>query len=142
MSNHLFGITSMKINALVGGKKNAINLATFVASTIYTDDLCASRVVDEPNSELDHWQLEVKKVIQYVGRRKEYFQYLYEEPQYFVEFFGASTKELTGQLVYRVPKTLVGKKFTGVYDEYQLSDNMQVVGKLIKSGRSWNVDPI
>tara|TARA_R110000851_G_scaffold72413_19_gene160489 strand:- start:362 stop:787 length:426 start_codon:yes stop_codon:yes gene_type:complete len=141
MSNHLYGITSKKLNAVVGGSKHPVHFSTFVASTVYTEDLCANRVVNEPNSELSPWQIEVKKVVQYVGRRKEYFEYLYDTPQYFVEQYGNKTADLDGQLVYRVPAVLVGKKFTGVYDEHD-ADKLEVVGKLVKSGRSWSVEAV
>jgi hypothetical protein len=136
MSNHLYGIVAKKINAQVNGEKAAINLSTFVASTLYTTDSCATYVVDYKDSECSPWQLDVKKTVQYVGRRKEYFEYLYQTPKYFVEQVGESTAELEGQLVYRVPTELVGKKFEGVYDEYA-AEKLEVVGKLTKRGRGW-----
>ena len=138
MSNHLYGIVAKKINAMVGGVKTPINLSTFVASTVYTTDLCANYVANYTNDECTPWQLDVKKTIQYVGRRREYFEYLYETPKYFVEQLGETTAELEGQNVYQVPATVVGGKFTGVYDEYA-TEKMVVVGKLTKQGRGWIV---
>jgi hypothetical protein len=138
MSNHLYGIVAKKINASISGIKSPINLSTFVASTLYTDDLCSSYVCDYDNSECSPWQLEVKKTIQYIGRRKDYFEYLYETPQYFVEQLGEVTSELEGQTVYKIPTDVVGKKFSGVYDEYDVG-NFVAVGKLTKQGRGWIV---
>ncbi|URC15250.1 hypothetical protein GD1_126 [Paraglaciecola Antarctic GD virus 1] len=138
MSNHLYGIVAKKINAKVGGVKTPVNLSTFVASTMYTEDLCAAYVTQYTNAECSHWQLDVKKAIQYVGRRREYFEYLYETPKYFVEQLGEKSSDLEGQKVYEVPAQLVGKKFTGVYDEYAIEDMIEV-GTLTKQGRGWVV---
>lgn len=135
--SHLYGITAKKINAFFKGKKRQVNISTYVTSTVYTESTAALHVKHTENKDCDSWSLDVKKELQYLNRRKDYFQYLYNTPKLFVEVYSSDEGIVEGSEVYLVPEILNGKKFSGVYNEDYDVDDLKSIGKLKKDGRSW-----